>query len=162
MPNWHPYENYKNSYKSRKNLGGGVLLTSIHEIDITYHLFGQGELIGSYAKNIFLHDIDVEDTAHLLIEHKKCPISNISLNFFQRPYRRYFEVIFEKGTFVWFYKDNFIRILTDDTEKKIKIDNKSDSMYIIMWKEIFKKKPNFSLFELNSVFNSLEVIKAVL
>ena len=29
---WHPYENYKNLYACRKDLGGGVILTECHEI----------------------------------------------------------------------------------------------------------------------------------
>ena len=34
MPNWHKYENYKDLYASNKNLGGGVILTECHEIDL--------------------------------------------------------------------------------------------------------------------------------
>ena len=32
LPDWHKYEDYKNSYAS-KNLGGGSILTQIHELD---------------------------------------------------------------------------------------------------------------------------------
>ena len=34
------YEDYKKSYASKKELGGGVVLTCIHEIDYMYWLFG--------------------------------------------------------------------------------------------------------------------------
>ena len=30
LPDWHPWENYKEGYSARKDLGGGVLLTQIH------------------------------------------------------------------------------------------------------------------------------------
>ena len=41
LPDWHPYENYKESYAAKKELGGGVVLTSIHELDYLYWLFGK-------------------------------------------------------------------------------------------------------------------------
>ncbi len=33
MPSWHPYEDYRLSYASRREMGGGVLLTQIHDFD---------------------------------------------------------------------------------------------------------------------------------
>jgi predicted dehydrogenase len=33
LPDWHPWENYKEGYSARKDLGGGVLLTQIHPMN---------------------------------------------------------------------------------------------------------------------------------
>ena len=40
LPNWHPYEDYRQMYASRADLGGGVILSQIHEFDYLYSLFG--------------------------------------------------------------------------------------------------------------------------
>ena len=40
VPAWHPYEDYKELYACRADLGGGVLLTEIHELDLCYWYFG--------------------------------------------------------------------------------------------------------------------------
>jgi len=40
LPNWHPYEDYRRMYASRADLGGGVVLSQIHEFDYLYSLFG--------------------------------------------------------------------------------------------------------------------------
>ena len=40
IPRWHPYENFLELYACRKELGGGVLLTEIHEIDLAIWYFG--------------------------------------------------------------------------------------------------------------------------
>ena len=40
LPNWHPYEDYRHGYAAREDLGGGVVLTCIHEIDYLYWFFG--------------------------------------------------------------------------------------------------------------------------
>ena len=34
LPDFHPYENYKNSYAASKKLGGGALNTLSHEVDL--------------------------------------------------------------------------------------------------------------------------------
>ena len=38
LPDWHPYENYQTNYAARTDLGGGAVLTCIHEIDYLYWL----------------------------------------------------------------------------------------------------------------------------
>ena len=43
LPNWHPWEDFKTSYASQKKLGGGVLLTCSHEIDLANYFFGEAE-----------------------------------------------------------------------------------------------------------------------
>jgi len=36
VPAWHPYEDFRELYACRADLGGGVLLTEIHEVDLCY------------------------------------------------------------------------------------------------------------------------------
>ena len=61
---FHPYENYKISYAANKNLGGGVLLTQIHEIDYFLYLFKSYEIkkINSVSTKLSNLKINVEDT----------------------------------------------------------------------------------------------------
>jgi predicted dehydrogenase len=33
LPGWHPYEDYRRMYASRADLGGGVIVSQIHEFD---------------------------------------------------------------------------------------------------------------------------------
>ena len=40
LPDYHPLEDYRKGYAARKDLGGGAVLTQIHEIDYLYWLFG--------------------------------------------------------------------------------------------------------------------------
>ena len=160
MPNWHPYEDYRNSYASRRDLGGGVLLTSIHEIDLVCHLFGNPKLIGGFVDTIAIKDIEVEDGAHLLLTTNHCKIVNISLNFFQKPTSRFLEVCFEKGTVYWNFYDPFIILKKENKEIREKVDNRIDAMYEAMWKAILSgDRTNF---EMTSVYNSLGIVGELL
>ena len=40
LPGWHKYEDYRQCSVSRRELGGGVILSQIHEFDYLYWMFG--------------------------------------------------------------------------------------------------------------------------
>jgi len=103
LPDWHPYEDYRESYASRKKLGGGSLLTQIHDLDYSILLLGMPqEVYAVGGKNSSL-EVDVEDSVQILmktkIKNKNVPVS-ISLNYLEKPVERVFEIIGDKGKIV--------------------------------------------------------------
>jgi predicted dehydrogenase len=68
LPNWHPYEDYRSMYAARAELGGGVVLTQIHELDFLYSIFGAPSRVYSVGGHHSELDVDVEDTATSLLE----------------------------------------------------------------------------------------------
>lgn len=103
LPSWHPYEDYRIMYAARADLGGGVVLSQIHELDYLYSLFGIPDRIyalGGHWSNL---DIDVEDTASILMEvplgSRLLPIQ-LHQDFLQSPPSRQCEVIGDKGRVV--------------------------------------------------------------
>jgi len=101
MPDWHPWEDYRESYASKSSLGGGVVLTSIHEMNYITRLFGEVDEIKAFELGGSVLGIEAEEGVEILLKHKNGITSNIHLNFFQIPYRRYCELIGEKGTLFW-------------------------------------------------------------
>ena len=69
MPGWHPYENYENLYASKKKLGGGVILTESHEIDLLVWFFGIPNKAISLNSKTSNCNIDVEDTASSVLKY---------------------------------------------------------------------------------------------
>tara|TARA_B100001123_G_C15332988_1_gene1031889 strand:+ start:2017 stop:3810 length:1794 start_codon:yes stop_codon:yes gene_type:complete len=97
LPDWHPYEDYTNAYYARKDLGGGAALTLIHEIHFSIELSGLpigvfGEM-STYEKL----DLDVDVCSDLMIKHKTGAMSQIHLDFIQKPPHRSGTVSFERG-----------------------------------------------------------------
>ena len=68
LPGWHTYEDYRQMYASRQDLGGGVILSQIHELDYLYWLFGLPRSVYALGGHLSRLEIDVEDTADILME----------------------------------------------------------------------------------------------
>lgn len=68
---WHPYEDYRQSYAARKELGGGVVLTqAIHEIDLMLYLFGNPMTYRGITSKSTDIDTNVDDIATITLEYK--------------------------------------------------------------------------------------------
>ena len=96
MPGFHPYEDYRNLYCSKKELGGGVVMTQIHELDILVHLFGMPETVYALGGHLSSLEIDVEDSVDILMKKGKFSLS-LRMDYLQNPRRRSGVVYGEKG-----------------------------------------------------------------
>jgi len=162
MPGWHQYEDYRSTYAARRDLGGGVLLTSIHEIDLVHHLFGAGRVAAACVGRLSLKEIDVEDSAHVLLTLDGCKVANISLNFFERPSDRFLKVIFERGVWLWKFGQSAVSVTAwhgnEAVESLHDVDATVDAMYVRMWRAALANE--LRDFELASVFSSLRTADA--
>ena len=100
LPGWHPYEDYRQMYASRAELGGGVVLSQIHEIDYIYWLFGMPRRVMAIGGHLSSLEIDVEDTASILMEcvvdGRPIPV-HLHQDYVQRPPSRTCQVIGDEG-----------------------------------------------------------------
>jgi len=81
-------------------LGGGVILSQIHEMDLIYWFFGLPKSILTVGGKYSNLEIDVEDTAHSLMQidskFGKFPVTLLQ-DFIQRPPTRTFKIVGDKG-----------------------------------------------------------------
>jgi predicted dehydrogenase len=70
LPGWHPYEDYRQMYASRRDLGGGAILSQIHELDYLYWFFGLPRRIFALGGHLSSLEVDVEDIANILMSFK--------------------------------------------------------------------------------------------
>jgi predicted dehydrogenase len=100
LPGSHPYEDYRQRYASRSDLGGGVVISQSHELDYIYWLFGLPTRVFAMGGRRLDFDIDVEDIASSLLE---CEVAGRTItvrlhqDYIQRPARRTCEAIGESG-----------------------------------------------------------------
>ena len=104
IADFHSYENYQTSYASKKSLGGGVILTQIHELDYLNFLFEGYKLINKkyLSKKISKLKIDVEDnyTAifNFISKKKENVIAKVTCSYMQIPRKRDIFISCEKGS----------------------------------------------------------------
>jgi predicted dehydrogenase len=101
LPGFHPYEDYRQSYAARRDLGGGVVLTQIHELDYIHWIFGLPSAVFAVGGTWGDLGIDVEDTSSALLRHghggRTVPV-HVHLDYLQRPARRSCRVVGDRGT----------------------------------------------------------------
>jgi len=104
LPNWHPWEDYRQSYAARQDLGGGALVTLTHSQDYMRYLVGEIESIWSFNGHISPLEVNnVEDVAEIGIKFKDGAVGSVHLNYFQRPPVHRLEIVGTKGTLFWDY-----------------------------------------------------------
>jgi predicted dehydrogenase len=96
LPDWHPYEDYRESYAARAALGGGVVLTQIHDYDLAWWLFGPLRRVTATGGHLSDLEIDVEDTVDAWFEGT-VPV-RVTQTFARRPPRRSIRVAGARGS----------------------------------------------------------------
>lgn len=98
----HTYEDYKDTYMARKDMGGGVVTNQlVHEMDYLYYLFGKPVSVYAIGGTLGNLGIDVEDNCDALFVMEGRQGSRVSVNvhadFYQSPPSRFVKVVGEKG-----------------------------------------------------------------
>ena len=134
LPDWHPKEDYRLGYSARNALGGGVLLTMIHELDYLIWFFGEVKDVFSITGKFSNLKISADDLSAMLIRFKNKVVGEIHLDYFQRSRIRSCKVIGTKGIIYWDSEIESVRLYNNRTKKwteVIKLRNFDDnSMYV--------------------------------
>ena len=99
LPGWRPGRDYSKIYSAIAELGGGVHLDMIHELDYSYWLFGKPTDVICTTKHISDLNISSIDYAHYeyLYPNK---VANITMNYYRRDSKRTIELVFEDKTWI--------------------------------------------------------------
>ena len=116
LPAWHPWEDYRQGYAARADMGGGVVLTQCHSLDYLPWLVGKVESVWGFTAKLSDLEVDVEDTAKIGLRFENGALGSIHLDYNQQPPAHYFEVIGTKGSLQWNLADGATRIY--QAEKK--------------------------------------------
>jgi predicted dehydrogenase len=106
LPSWRPEVDYRKTVSAKSSLGGGVLLELSHEIDYLRWLFGEIAWVSAIQRKQSGLEIDVEDTAHLILGFAHEPavepvIVALSMDSIRHDSTRTCTVIGETGSLRW-------------------------------------------------------------
>ena len=162
LPDWHPWEDYKDSYASKKELGGGAALTLSHDIDLSNWLCNSKiEKHITFNNHISNLEIDVEGGTDILIQYQNGIVGNIQLNYYERIPERFIRLVFDKGSILFDYYQNSLIIKTIENTVKNKIKNfDRNDMFLSQLNYFFNKIENFTINDsIDQLNDSLSIIK---
>lgn len=110
LPQWHPWEDYRQTYAARSDLGGGVILTLTHPFDYLRFILGEVESLWSFNGHISPLEIDVEDVAETGLKFANGAVGGVHVNYFQRPSVHRLEIVGTNGTLRWDNADGILHL----------------------------------------------------
>jgi len=117
LPDWHPLEDYRTSYAARKELGGGVVLTSIHEIDYLFWLLGNVKEVYSVTGKFSDLHMNADDLSSTILKFKNNVVGEVHLDHFQRSFKRGCKIVGTNGTITWDSRANMVKLFNNKTKK---------------------------------------------
>ncbi len=101
LPEWRPAADYRASVTARRELGGGVLLELSHEFDYLRWILGEFSAVSAQTGQLGDLEIDVEDTAEVILTSSRREIVSVHLDMVQRAGDRSCKITGSEGTLAW-------------------------------------------------------------
>lgn len=144
LPDWRKGANYKKNYSAIPELGGGVHIDLIHEIDYLYWMFGTPLSSHKVFSNVSSLGIRAYDYANYCMTYPTFNVSVI-LNYYRRDACRSLELICENETINVNLLENTVHLnnqLVFQSEKKIADTYREQLLYFICCVQERKKTFN--------------------
>ena len=113
LPDWRKNCDYRNNYSAIPELGGGVHIDLIHELDYLYWMFGNPQKSHRIFSSKSSLEIKANDYANYCLEYPSFNAS-VVLNYFRRDAKRTMEIVFEDETLL-------VNLLTNSVHRDNKV-----------------------------------------
>ena len=97
LPEWRPGTDWRACYSARPELGGGVHIDLIHELDYVHWIFGDPQRVRKTLRHASSLGIGAVDYANYCLEYADFCVS-VVLNYYRRDYKRTVEIVADEGT----------------------------------------------------------------
>jgi predicted dehydrogenase len=140
LPDWRPSKDYRHGYGASKELGGGVSLDLIHEVDAARWLLGDIEKIQAQLWHGSRLEIETEDCACMLLKSKHGPIATVQVDYVSRQAFRRYRIVGDSATAEWDLPSKTLTLSTADGKFLHPLEESAfdvNQTYITAMKELF-------------------------
>lgn len=160
LPDWHPWEDYRCSYASKKELGGGVALTLSHELDLVNWVVNsrvsKWHILKNYSSSL---EVDVESGAEIILKYQNGITANIHLNYYEKIKERFMKIVYENASINIDFVENSM-FYKNINKKYYYHDFDRNNLFVDQIKSFFDKTRNFEKKDvLNNINESIKIIK---
>lgn len=118
LPGWHPWEDYRQGYAARADLGGGVALTQCHSLDYLPWLVGKKvEQVWGFVGKVSDLEVDVDDTAKIGLRFEGGALGSLHLDYNRQPPVHTFDIVGTKGSIKWDLADGVTHVYRAESKE---------------------------------------------
>jgi predicted dehydrogenase len=165
LPDWRPDIDYRKSYSSKKELGGGVVLDLSHEIDLARFFFGNVESnFHGISQKVSNLEINTEDLAEVHYISESNTLVSIHMDYLVQGYSRHFEIIGEKASVFGDFYNNTVMVVGKNNTiiEKVSYENFSrNSMYVELMESYIRSYGKNRKSPID-IYDGLEILKIAL
>ncbi|MDB4992175.1 MAG: gfo/Idh/MocA family oxidoreductase [Parcubacteria group bacterium] len=101
IEDWHPWEDYRDTYAPYEVSGGGSLLCFSHDIDYLFWLLGSPDAVFAGGGKVTPLEGTAEDLVQGLWKYQNGVTAILHIDYWQRPKVRTLKIVGTKKTIVW-------------------------------------------------------------
>jgi predicted dehydrogenase len=116
---WRPAIDYRRTYSARAELGGGIVLDAIHELDYLLWLLGPVKTVSAQVDRLSDLEIDVEDIAVATLRFASGALGTVDVNFLEPAYRRSCLLVGSGAVGRWNWTDGTIVVSREGYEDRV-------------------------------------------
>ena len=113
LPDWHPWEDYRTFYVSKKETGACREIVPF-ELEWLTWVFGWPTSVTCMKDKLGTLENDIDDIYQLLLKFGDNMIGHLMVDVISRPAVRHIRIIGSKGTIEWIHSQNIIRVSNED------------------------------------------------
>lgn len=133
LPDWHPWESYKNFFVANKKTNGTRELFAI-ELPWIVHTFGKIKNVTTLKNKISQLEIDYPDAYSVLIEHETGIVGTLNIDIVSRVAKRDLDIIGENTQIEWTGTPNSLK----------EWSNEKSEMVAVTLYEAYEKDSNYA------------------
>ncbi len=158
LPDWRPNVDYRKTYSAHMEMGGGVHIDLIHELDYLSYLVGIPKKSFYINKKVSNLDIDSYDISASIHEFNCC-VAEIHLDYFGRELKRICELYYNDSTITIDLINNSVNIKYSNSYEQINL-NKSDMYFEEMSYFLSFVKDN-TMKSINDIYHANQILKII-
>ena len=120
LPNWHPWEDYRKFFVSKKITGGAREMVPVELVWLTY-LFDEIKSVTANVGKISNLDVKIDDMYQVLMKFKSNISCTLTVDVISIPSFRETKIIGEHGTILCDFNNGTLKILKEKTIKTISL-----------------------------------------
>jgi predicted dehydrogenase len=134
---WRPGTDYRRSYSARADLGGGIVLDGLHELDYLLWFLGPAASVVAHVDRVSDLEIDVEDVMVASIRFASGALAAVDLNFIEPAYRRGCVIVGAESTGSWRWGAEAVELRRGEDVERIAARADLDETYLAELEDFF-------------------------